>query len=148
MTTKNNNSCFSAIKKLALVFFGVLILAYVVVTYIGPRLVDTPVETASAAPEGNCPATREQLIGNWFYVSGFGFFQEFELTKEGTFSSWNEGRSDMSAVPWTYENCSVVTTPEVGIMNQFELKILDLSGDELRILNVDENGEGIYRKIK
>ena len=53
-----------------------------------------------------CKISKQDVVGNYIYTEGDTFFEAFELSEDGSFSSWLNNRPDASGT-WKLVNCNV-----------------------------------------
>lgn len=104
---------------------------------------------ATLKSHGDCPIGDMSLQGNWKREK-IGPFEEmrFDLNNnERVFLSWSHQHLEMTGT-WSIDKCIIHIQDKNSPQLEFDLQIKALENNILRIVDLDDNTEGTYRKIK
>ena len=97
----------------------------------------------------NCSVSEKNILGAWSREGGQGFFEEFSLdTYSGSndFNSWIHHRPEISGAVWEVKDCRLLVTGRHNEFPPFQLKILDLEKDQLRLHDESDNSQSVYKR--
>jgi len=105
--------------------------------------------TSSALHAEICSVSEKEILGAWSRKGDQGHFEEFSLaTYSGSndFSSWIHHRPEIFGAVWEIKKCRLLITGEHNEFPPFQLKILDLKQDQLRLHDESEDSISVYKR--
>lgn len=98
---------------------------------------------------GDCPVNDASLQGNWKREKA-GPFEEMRFDSdngERIFLSWLHQRPEMTG-KWSIDKCVIHIEDKNSPQLEFDLQVKGLEKDILRIVDLDGNSEGSYKRLK
>ena len=98
---------------------------------------------------GDCPVNDASLLGNWKREKA-GPFEEMRFDLDGgekVFLSWLHQRPEMVG-KWSINKCVIHIEDKNSAQLEFDLQVKGLDNKVLRIVDLDGNAEGVYKKVK
>ena len=89
--------------------------------------------------EIHCSINKNQITGYWKSASDNGFFQEFLLENDGSFSSWLHQRPEMNGT-WMLDNCVLKVVGTMG----FTFRVVSFKGKKLTLFDIEDNTTSVY----
>jgi hypothetical protein len=90
--------------------------------------------------KSHCSVNRNQMIGYWKSDGDNGFFQEFLLENDGSFSSWLHQRPEMNGT-WLLDNCVFKI---VGPMS-FAFRVVSFQGKKVTLFDIEDKTTSVFR---
>ena len=98
---------------------------------------------------GDCPVNDSSLRGNWKREKS-GPFEEMRFdfnNNEKVFISWLHQRPEMTGT-WNINKCVIHIEDKNSSQLEFDLQVKGLEKNVLRIVDLDDNAEGSYKKLQ
>ena len=70
-----------------------------------------------------CAVKNHDIIGAWQYVSGDGFFEEFDIEESSRFNSWLHQRPEIVDASWQLKGCKLTISSQSSLNFVYRVKL-------------------------
>ncbi|WP_156804403.1 hypothetical protein [Gallaecimonas xiamenensis] len=97
-----------------------------------------------------CSVSEKDILGAWGKDGEQGYFDEFSLDTDSdthVFNSWIDHRPEISGAGWEIKDCQLLISGRYNEFPPFQLKIIGLKEERLRLYDEEDSLEWVYKRI-